>query len=136
MRKKIFFSIGILMLCLVGYGIYLYNKPHTSVAALSPAVTISAANLYAAYAQNEAIANKQFLDKVILVKGTVSYLSRTDSTLTVLLESNNLAGGVSCNVIAKNSVAASLKNGEPISIKGKCTGYLADVMLADCVVEK
>ena len=135
MRKKIFFSIGILMLCLAGYAFYLYNKPHTSVAAIAPSITINAADLYAAYAQNEPAANKQFLDKVVLVKGKVSDVSRTDSTLTVLLESNDIAGGVSCNIIAKNTTAASIKNGEPVSIKGRCTGYLADVMLADCIVE-
>src|SRR3954466_16003934 len=101
MRKKIFLSIGILMLCLAAYALYLYHKPHTSVAGIAPAVTISAADLYAAYAQNEAAANKQFLDKVILVKGAVSDVSRTDSTLTIMLESNNIAGGVSCNILGK-----------------------------------
>ncbi|TKK67674.1 hypothetical protein FC093_13055 [Ilyomonas limi] len=136
MRKKIFFSIGIFMLCLVAYAFYLYNKPHTSVAAMAPAITISAADLYAAYAQNEAAANQRFLDKVLLVKGTVSDVAHTDSTFTILLESNDIAGGVSCNVTAKNTTPASIKNGEPVSIKGRCTGFLADVMLADCAVEK
>jgi len=124
------------MLCFVAYAFYLYNKPHTSVAAVTPAATISAADLYAAYIQSEAVANKQFLDKVLLVKGTVSDVSRTDSTLTILLESNDIAGGVSCNVTAKNTTPASISNGESISVKGRCTGFLADVMLADCVIEK
>lgn len=136
MRKKVFFSIGILMLCLAAYAIYLYNKPHTSVAAVAPAYTISAAELYAAYAQDEAAANKQFLDKVLLVKGIVSDVARTDSTLTVLLESDDIAGGVSCNVAMKKNEEKTIKTGEPISIKGRCTGFLADVMLADCVIEK
>ena len=136
MRKKIFFSIGILMLCIAAYAFYLYNKPHTSVADVAPALTISAPDLYAAFAQNEAAANRQFEDKVVLVKGTVNDVSRTDSTLTIQLESNNIAGGVSCNVLTKNTTAAVIKSGEPVSIKGRCTGFLADVMLADCVIEK
>jgi hypothetical protein len=136
MRKKIFFSIGILMLCIAAYAFYLYSKPHTSVAAIAPAVTLNASDLYAAFAQNEADANKKFIDKVILVKGTVGDVSRTDSTLTVQLESNNIAGGVSCNILDKNTTTLAIKNGQPVSIKGRCTGYLADVMLADCVLEK
>jgi tRNA_anti-like len=136
MRKKVIFSIGILMLCIATYAFYLYSKPHTSVDAIAPAVTISATDLYSAFAQNEADANKKYIDKVILVKGTVSDVSRTDSTLTVLLESDNIAGGVSCNILAKNTTAAVLKSGQPVSIKGRCSGFLADVMLADCVVEK
>jgi hypothetical protein len=136
MRKKVFFFIGILLLCVAVYGIYLYNKPHTNVAAITPAVTINAADLYAAYSQNETDANKRFLDKVVLVKGTVGEISHTDSTLTVLLESNDIAGGISCNVRDKNTTVTDIKKGEPVSIKGRCTGFLADVMLADCVVEK
>jgi hypothetical protein len=136
MRKKIFFSVGILMLCLVAYAFYLYNKPHTSVAAIAPAITISATDLYDAYAQNEAMANKRFLNKVLLVKGIVNDVSHTDSTLTIFLKSNDIAGGVSCNITANNITSASISNGAPISVKGRCTGFLADVMLADCVIEK
>jgi hypothetical protein len=136
MRKRIFFSIGILMLCIAAYALYLYSKPHTSVADVAPEVTINATDLYGAFAQNEAAANKQFVDKVVLVKGTVSDVSRTDSTLTVILESNNIAGGVSCNILTKNTSVTTIKSGEPVSIKGRCTGYLADVMLADCALEK
>ncbi len=109
MRKKIIFSIGILMLCVAAYAFYLYSKPHTSVAGVAPSVTISATNLYAAFAQNEVNANKEYIDKVVLVKGTVSDVSRTDSTLTVLLESNNIAGGVSCNILDKNATTSSNK---------------------------
>src|SRR3954470_16201153 len=136
MRKRIFFSVGILMLCIAAYAFYLYSKPHTSVADVTPAFTITAPDLYAAFAQNEAAANKQFVDKVVLVKGTVSDVSRTDSTLNIILESNNIAGGVSCNILAKSTTEAAIKNGEPFSIKGRCTGFLADVMLADCAIEK
>jgi hypothetical protein len=136
MRKKIFFSIGILMLCVAAYAFYLYNKPHTSVAAVAPAFNITAPDLYASYAQDEAAANKKYMDKVVLVKGTVNDVSRTDSTLTILLESNNITGGVSCNILGKSATAVAIKSGDPISIKGRCTGFLADVMLADCVIEK
>jgi len=124
------------MLCIAAYAFYLYNKPHTSVAAIAPAVTINASDLYSAFSQNEAEANKRFIDKVILVKGTISDVSHTDSTLTVLLESNNIAGGISCNILDKNTNVAVLKSSQPVSIKGRCSGFLADVMLADCVIEK
>jgi len=124
------------MLCVAAYAFYLYSKPHTSVAGVAPAVTINATDLYTAFAQNEVGADKKYLDKVILVKGTISDVSRTDSTLTVLLESNNIAGGVSCNILDRNNASAAIKNGQPISIKGRCTGYLADVMLTDCAIEK
>jgi len=136
MRKKIFFSIGILMLCIATYGFYLYTKPHTSVADVAPAYTVSAADLYAAYAQNEAEANKKYLDKVLLVNGTVDDVSRTDSTLTILLQSNDIAGGVSCNVTNKEEISTDIKKNMSISIKGRCSGFLADVTLADCAIEK
>lgn len=136
MRKKVFFSIGILLLCLAAYAFYLYNKPHMDVSSIAPAFTISAAELYAAYEQNEKGANKKFLDKILLVQGTINDVSKTDSTLTVLLESNNVMGGVSCNIASSKMITINIKNGEHISIKGRCTGFLADVTLTDCVVER
>ncbi len=135
MRKKVVFFIGIIFLCVALYAMYLYNKPHTSVAAIAPAYNISAAELFAAYNSNEAAANQQFLAKVIQVKGNIRDIIRTDSTLTVMLESGDIAGGVSCNVITKDATAnKELTTGMPISIKGRCSGFLADVMLADCAI--
>lgn len=136
MRKKIFFSVGIVILCLAAYGFYLYTKPHTSVADVAPAYRIPATDLYAAYSQNEAEANKKYLDKVLLVTGTVDEVSRTDSTLTILLQSNDIAGGVSCNVTNNKEIATDIKKNTSISIKGRCSGFLADVSLADCAIEK
>ena len=124
------------MLCLAAYAFYLYNKPHTSVAAIAPAFTITAADLYAAYAQNEDSANKRFLNKVVLVKGNIDDVARTDSTLTIILQSNDIAGGISCNVLTKKGAAEAVNKGAPITIKGRCTGYLADVTLTDCAIEK
>lgn len=136
MRKKLLFSIGILMLCLVAYALYMYNKPHTSVAAVTPAVTINAADLYTAYSQNEAAANKQYLDKVLLVKGTISDVTHTGNALTIMLESNDITGGVSCNISDAGTAKQSVEKGKPIYIKGRCTGFLADVTLVDCVIEQ
>ena len=106
------------------------------MAGIAPAFTMSATDLFAAYTQNEAEANKKYLDKVVLVKGAIDDVSRTDSTLTILLQSNDIAGGVSCNITDKNELTTDAKKGNNISIKGRCTGFLADVTLADCTIEK
>ncbi len=136
MRKKALFSVGILLLCLAAYGFYLYNKPHTSVAAVSPAFTVNAADLYAAYRQNETTADKEFLDKIVQVKGTVKEVSGTDSTLTILLDSHDTGGGVSCSIASPQPALPGIKIGQFLTVKGRCSGFLADVSLVDCVVEK
>lgn len=136
MRKKVFFSIGILMLCLVGYGVYLYKKPHADASALAADYTLNATALYADYEKDEAAADKKYLSKIIAVKGTISGVEKTDSTLTYSLQSDSPMGGINCSMASTNKQAATAKKGDAIIIKGRCTGFLADVALVDCVIEK
>lgn len=127
--------IGIALLAVALYSIYRYNQPTASVESLPADYRTSAVALYDAFANNEAAANAQYVDKVLLVSGVVEAVIRTDTTLIILLKSNSIAGGVSCNLPAGNAATASANSGDNLSIKGRCTGFLADVMLVDCVLE-
>ncbi len=135
MRKKVFFFIGIALLCLAGWGFYLYNKPRQGVGDIKPDVTIEAKNLYNQYSENEEAANKKFLNKVIAVTGTTTEVNKTDSTYLIQLQGNDM-GGISCNVFTRNNSNLQIQKGETITIKGRCTGFLMDVALTDCVIEK
>ncbi len=134
MRKKILFFIGIVLLCLAGWGIFLYNKPHKDVSSTKTDVAIDATLLYKRYSENEAIADKQFLNKIISVTGRVDDISRTDSTCIVLLKQVNETGGISCNLFAPASTR--IQQGNQLTIKGRCTGFLMDVALTDCIIEQ
>ena len=134
MRKKtLFIAAGIVLLCLAAAGYYAYQKPHKDSSDITPVLTISAEDLYKAYAQNEADANKKFLDKVIAVKGFATTIQRDSSSVSVQLSAGQEAGGINCN-FPNGAISLPQKN-QPITVKGRCTGFLLDVNLADCVIE-
>ena len=134
MKKKLLFFISILLLCAAGWGFYLYNKPRTGVENKQADITISAADLYKQYNDNETAANQKFLNKIISVTGTADEVNQTDSTYTILLKNEADMGGVSCSLF--DNKAAAIAKGKTVTVKGKCTGYLMDVALTDCVISK
>ncbi len=135
MRKKIFFFTGIVLLCAAGWALYLYYKPHGSVGNLKPDVEIAAGDLYNQFLQNEAAATERYLNKIVLVNGRVNTVVSTDTTVNILLQQPGDMGGVSCSLFPSKDKGANLEAGVEVSIKGRCTGYLMDVVLADCVLE-
>ena len=135
MRRKMIIFIAIVLLLLIAWGFYLYNKPHTDVSNIAASVSISAQELYQQFEQDETSANKKYLDKVIEVKGVVNEVQRSDTTLNILLSGGNGMGGINCS-IAKKNLSDNIHKNEMVRIKGRCTGFLLDVSLVDCVIEK
>lgn len=134
MRKKLLFFTGIVLLCLAGRGLFLYNKPHGGVGDTKADVAVTSADLYHQYNADETTANAKFMDKIITVTGVVSEVSQADKTCTILLKNKEDGGGVSCNLF--NHPNALVKEGETVTIKGRCTGFLMDVALTGCEIEK
>ncbi len=119
------------------WGFYLYNKPHKNVSSLKVSVSLTSKELCEQYQKDEAAADKIFLDKVIEVKGTVADIQHTDSTASVQLEGCASSGNINCSFVfnKEDQIQLPLKN-SIINIKGRCTGFLADVNLVDCVFEQ
>ncbi len=134
MRKRVIFFIGIVLLCTAAWGLFLFNKPHEDVGGINPDMSMQANKLYQQYNKNEAAANNQFLNKIISVTGIVNEINETKNASIILLKNKDETGGVSCNLFARAKVA--VQQGETLTIKGRCTGFLMDVALTDCVIEK
>ena len=116
--------------------LYLYNKPHSDTSAIKPAFSFNAGDLYREYRADETAANKKLVDKVIEVRGMVSDLRQTDSTADVQLDTGDPEGTISCGFLVIGHKQMSLPaKGSSVTIKGRCTGLLADVNLVDCVIE-
>ncbi|MFL9483106.1 OB-fold protein [Chitinophagaceae bacterium LWZ2-11] len=135
MRKKyVFIAIGIVLLCVIGWGFYKFNQPHTSAANKKPDQSIDAPALYAAFEKSEADANKIFMDKILEVKGTIAGVENSGKNITITLKGNDVAG-VSCSMANDQKLIQIPIPGSAITIKGKCVGFLADVTLTDCVIQ-
>jgi len=133
MKKKIFYAILIIVLGIGVYIFYRVSKPRQGLVNVSPAVTITANELYRQYQANEPAADSLFLDKVIEVTGTIADIEATDSTLSLELKGGE-SGGVNCS-IAGGTRTNSFKSGDAVTLKGRCSGFLMDVTLTDCVIE-
>jgi hypothetical protein len=136
MKKKLLPFTGIVLLCCIGFGLYLFNEPHSGIQHIKPAVTIAATELYEEYNSNEKNADSKYIDKVIEVSGIVSDDQKTDSTINISLKGGTM-GGINCSLSLSDNKNISMPAvGTNLTLKGKCTGFLMDVELVDCVIIK
>lgn len=126
------------MLCLligVAWGLYLYNKPHANAGNKATDATLTADSLYKAYANDEAAANKNFMNKVLEVKGVVQDITMSNKRPVVLLSTGQI-GNINCQMaLDSTEIFSAVHKAVAITIKGKCSGYLMDVNLVDCVIK-
>ncbi len=136
MRKSYFFGIGIILLCLAAWGIYKVYQPHHNVEADQPVTTLPATILYNEFLHDETAASKKWAGKVVEVTGMITAVTENGEYISVSLEAAP-EGGVNCSFLKKDlDPELNLKKGDSITIKGKCTGFLMDVNLVDCVAKK
>lgn len=136
-KRNLMILLAVVLACAC-YGFYLYKKKPADIRKETAAYEITAANLLAEFNADEPAANKKFIDKVIAVKGRVSEI-KTDSSgqATVFLDSGDLMSAVTCSFYQEEAPAAkALRQGDQVTIKGKCTGKLMDVVLNKCSITK
>ena len=134
---KKYIIIGVIAIVAIAaiYGYKEFNRKSIDLLNIQPQKIVSADSIIAAYENGETKANEIFLGKTILVNGIVTELKNdSDTLLNVMMGSDGLHN-VSClldNTQLENYKKCSV--GKPVSIKGICTGFLADVELNRCVI--
>ena len=135
MKRLAFIGVIILVFIISLTAYYRYNQPRQNVAAQDADVTMNATQLYQQYNEHEPEANKKYLDKIVEVKGKVSEVQNNNGLIVLLINAGNGMGGINCSMKDKSSVTnmQQVKDKEVV-VKGKCTGFLMDVNLVDCVL--
>lgn len=138
LKKRTILWISILLLILVAFAWAwrLYHKPHESAAGETAAVTIDADSLYHQYQQDEHAADQKYMGKVIEVTGKLVEIQHTGNAEIWILSTQPGGGGINCQLFPGARKEATPKPGDPVTVKGRCTGFLMDVNLADCVQSK
>lgn len=126
MVKKIIFLLMILGATGGAFGLYMFNKPIQSTTKLKTDFTMNAETLLNVFEKDETEANSKYLDKVIEVKGSVQKVEKSDEKITVYLDTENIMSSIIFQLEDHNEV---INEGEEITLKGICTGYLMDVVL-------
>jgi hypothetical protein len=138
--KKWLLILLIIVLAGVAVGIYAwkeYNRRMPDTAGMKAIATKQAAELVKEFEADENVANKQYNDKVVSVKGTIVKVDRNDSTQTVILAGESAMAGVVCQFdAAHNKQLETLQPGQSIKVKGVCTGALMDVILVRCALDE
>src|SRR6478735_220796 len=96
--KKIIAAMLILALAGGSYGWYQYQKAPPDIRKEKSGIEIAAVDLLKEFQQNETAANTKYVDKVLVVTGTVTGV-QTDSSgqATVYLQTNDLLSAVTCS---------------------------------------
>lgn len=138
LKKRTILWLGILLLVLValGWAWHLYDKPHQSAADESAAATVNADTLYHQYAADEKTADQKYMGKVLAVTGRLTEIQHSGNSIIWILSTQPGGGGINCQLFAGTKVDPEPHPGDAVTVKGRCTGFLMDVNLADCVPEK
>ncbi len=130
-KKSIIFFVGIAIVFSVVY--YRYNKPPEGVAGKPAAAQITASELFSLYVNEEAAADRKYLDAVVEVTGQVDEIVLTGSNTIILLNTGDDGGRISCSA-ATGMNTTGIKKGATLTIKGVCKGFNIDVNLNNCVI--
>jgi len=134
-KRKLLTGIVLLILFAGTLIFFKINQSHANVSASKTDIQISAEKLYADFNNDENKANEIYLDKVIEVSGKITAVSQLESRYMILLDQTS-TGGINCLMMEDSSEIVQLKPNSVITIKGKCTGFLMDVNLVDCILIK
>jgi len=137
-RKRTILWIGIpfLILLIAAWAWHLYDKPHQSAAGQSADVSINADTLYHQYQADEHSADQKYMGKVISVTGRLTEVQHNGNSTIWILSTQPGGGGINCQLFMGTKVDPEPKTGDAVTLKGRCTGFLMDVNLADCVPDK
>jgi hypothetical protein len=138
---KPFLKITFLAIFLIGgtalmTGVYLFNKTHADLTTMKPDFTITAAALQKEFETDESAASAKYISKVIEVTGPVASLAPGDhENLSISIGTGNPMSAIICT-LAKPDDPSKYREGQEITVRGECSGFLMDVLLNNCAVVK
>lgn len=128
-KKRLIWILSALMVIVLTAGFVgyrMYNKPHRDVQHIK-AIPVAALKLVADYETNEALANNEYLDKVLEITGEIIEISKNQKGETVISLDGTGMGTVRCTM--EGAVQQEVKTKTQATVRGICTGYLTDVIV-------
>ncbi len=134
-KRTLVIIISFVVLFLAILFFYYVFQPTKSLVKVKPDYVISANELFADFEEDESKANTKYLGKVLEVKGKVRELDISADHISIIMETNDVFGGINCSLATeKFEIEETIVPGTIIKIKGECSGKLMDVMLTNCVI--
>ena len=140
--KKIFLVILVLAVIGAATSYLLWNKPHQDVAS-SKAAKVLASDLYQIFSADSFVANKQYLQQVVLVSGLLKEVSTNQQQQVVAKLVTGVEGAyINCTFEER---MPKLITGDTVTVKGICggldegnpeLGIPGDLYLLRCYISK
>lgn len=140
---------GVLLIIAIGVGAWQglreFNRTNQDMTEASAEVKVTSLDLIRSYEENDSLANRQYLGKILEVNGVINKIETDDNGFyTVVLGSTGSLSSVRCSMDSTHQAdAANLQKGSSIALRGVCTGFNkdemglgSDVILNRCVVLK
>ena len=130
MKTKIIASILIIGFIGLAVAYYLFTMKVPGLEKTEANFELTADELFNAFDENESASLAKYEGQVIAVTGIVSRIKLSESTSNITLDAENaMAGGINCSF---NEIVANINKGDSVTIKGRCQGFLMDVVLNNC----
>jgi hypothetical protein len=136
-KYRIFLAAAFFIAVMVGlYGYREYNRSLPDTHYLEPSFRLEASTFIKQFETDESKANAKYADQTISVHGVAHTIQTTDTTATVFLNDGYSGTSVVCQFGREsNQEIKDLRKGDPVTIKGICSGYLMDVVMVRCVLD-
>ena len=115
-----------------------FMRPQENLSDAKADYTLNTKQIVDEFTFSEDSANKKFLNKIIEISGPLASVEKNkDSSVNIILRNEGEISGVSCSLLQEVIKDTSLiKIGQTVTLKGKCSGMLMDVILNNCVIIK
>jgi hypothetical protein len=137
MKLYVKIALGVVFLIAVTSilaALYLYNKKSPNLATLKPDYIITSAALQKSFEENEKMASEKYINKIIEVTGKINSISPPQNNIISLsLSTENDLSSINCT-FAPATDPEAINLGNTITIRGECSGFLADVLMKNCVI--
>ncbi len=141
--KKILIATGLILLAGAGIVWYIFNEKFEDTATVKADQSIHATTLLTEFRTDLANANKNYTEKILSVKGTVSEIEKADSTFNIKMSDSTGAYLIFAFQSKNQQAVAAIREGDIISVKGSCSGgtfskIMETVFVAfkRCIIEK
>lgn len=144
MKKKLLIGFGVSAILVCAVAIYAYteyNRKAKPMDEVEAQFSLSADSLLQSFIKNEQNATATFLNKVVLVNGTITAIEKNEGKQIVNFELTN--GSIRCYLDSLQTPMQPNAIHQKVSIKGICTGFTADelgigadVIINRCFIEQ
>ncbi len=132
MKFKIFISIVIGIIIIFMLISLNFNK----VEIIKPQFYLTTTELVDYFNLDEDLADKKFANKLIQIEGTIKNITYNNKKPTITFNATDDSGVICSLNSTEFNHTTKLQKNDKITIQGKCTGFLLDVIMADCIIIK